>query len=93
MAAKNKKKASRQGIVSKVMNIGLITLAFIRPIWLLWTKGAFGGAGEIIRESTFGLSQGKFDLQAGLSFYTPVGASVTIGYMKSYLLRKFPVRR
>ncbi len=47
---------------------------------------------QIVRESTFGLSQGRFDLDAGLAMYTPVGAAIGLGKLKQYLMRHFPVR-
>ncbi len=91
--AKNKKKRSRQGLFSKAINIGLIALGFSRVLGILFT-GASPGAkmDQIVREGTFGLSQGKFDLDAGLAMYTPVGAAIGLGKLKQYLMRHFPVR-
>ncbi len=91
--AKGKKKRSRQGLFSKAINIGLIALGFSRVL-----KHLLSGAGfdliqtAIIREATFGLSDGKFDMDAGLAMYTPVGAAIGLGKLKQYLMRHFPVR-
>ncbi len=95
MVAKDKKKGGRQGIVSKILNLSLILLAFSQPIKVLWSnRGNLGvGVTQIIREATFGLAEGKLDLKGGLRMYTPVGASVALGTLKSYLMRKFPIRR
>ncbi len=90
--AKKKKKSSKQGIVSKVLNISLIALGFARPIQLFFARGMKGALPVIIREATFGLSEGKFRLADGLKMYTPAGAAAALGFLKSYLLRKFPVR-
>ncbi len=89
--AKKKKSRRRQGIVSKVMNISLIALGFARPIQLFLARGK-DALPIIIREATFGLSEGKFKLADGLKMYTPAGAAAALGFLKSYLLRKFPVR-
>ncbi len=90
--AKAKKRRGRQGIVSKVLNIALIALTFARPIQLFFARGMKGALPIIIREATFGLSEGKFRLADGLKMYTPAGAAAALGYLKSYALKKFPVR-
>ncbi len=95
MAAKNKKKGGKQGWVSKGINAGLIALGFSRVIELIifHRGGGFGEvAKEIKREATFGLSEGSFDLKAGLRMYTPAGAAAGLGALKTYLLKKYPVR-
>ncbi len=93
-AAKNKKKGGKQGIVSKLMNVGLIVLGFSRVIehLVFWGANWQGAIKEIKREATFGLSEGKFDWKAGLRMYTPGGAAIALGKLKSYLIKKFPVR-
>ncbi len=92
MTAKNKKKSRRQGIVSKIMNIALIALTFARPIQLFVARGK-DALPIIIREATFGLSEGKFKLADGLKMYTPAGAAAALGYLKSYAIKRFPVRK
>jgi hypothetical protein len=92
--AKTTTKRSRQGIFSKAVNVGLIALGFSHVLEILFrpismeSKLAF-----IQRDATFGLSQGKFNLQVGLEMYSPAAAAVGLGALKSYLFRKFPVRR
>ncbi len=96
MAAK-KKKGGRQGVVSKVINISLIALALAPAI----TRAFKGRWGAIIRGYTAGLAgnpqegvaPGKFDMKLLAEFYAPVGGAVALGFLKSYLLKKFPVRR
>ncbi len=90
--AKHKKK-SKQGLFSKAINVGLILLGFSRPLTILMKHG-FGevAVNAIISESTFGLSQGKFDLNEGLKMYTPAGGAIALGKLKQYLMRHFPVR-
>ncbi len=89
---KHKKKRSRQGLFSKAINIGLIALGFSRVITNFMTKTPESAIFHTIREATFGLIEGKFDLKAGLAMYSPGGAAVALGKLKSHLFRKFPVR-
>ncbi len=90
--AKKKSRSRRQGWFSKILNIGIILLGLSRPISIIVRKPNAAGLQDIINESTFGLAQGKFDMKAGLKFYTPGGAAAGLGALKSYLLKKFPVR-
>ncbi len=94
--AKKKTRGRRQGLFSKAINIGLILLGFSRPIAILLDpqQGKFANkANVIIREATFGLSEGSFKLDAGLKMYTPALGAIALGTLKSFLMRKFPVRR
>lgn len=89
-----KKKSRRQGLFSKALNVGLIALGFSRVLGILFTGASAGDkANQIIRESTFGLSEGSFDLNAGLLMYTPVAGAFALGTLKQFLMKKFPVRR
>ncbi len=91
--AKNKTR-SRQSLVSKAKNLGLIALGASRILGILFTGASVGDKSkQIIREATFGLSEGSFDLNAGLLMYTPVAGSLALGTFLNFLLRKFPVRR
>ncbi len=94
---KGKRKRSRkQGILSKVINVGLIALTFSRVLQLFVAFGFNGAIPHIIREATFGLAApgglGKFDLNAGLTMYAPAGAALALGKLKGYAMRHFPVR-
>lgn len=95
--ANPKPKKRKQGVVSKVINGLLIALGFARPIQLLLNVPISRAIDSIIEEATFGLVRGgglaSFDLGRGLRMYSPAGAAAGLGYMKSYLMRKFPVRR
>ncbi len=90
---KGKKTGRRkQGLLSKAINLGLIALGTSRILGILFTDASMAAkADQIIRESTFGLSEGKFDLNAGLLMYTPVGGALALGTFLRYLRRKFPV--
>ncbi len=94
MPAKKKNRGRRrQGMFSKLTNILLIALGFARPLQLILTQGATKTTMDtIIKEATFGLSAGKFDLNAGLRMYTPGGAAIGLGKLKQYLMKHFPVR-
>ncbi len=96
MAAAKKKKRGKQGIVSKVLNGLLLALAFARPL-----ERAFAGQwsyfttvqqGSLVDEATFGLVSGKFSLAAGAKLYGPAGASAALGYIKSWAMRRYPIR-
>lgn len=95
MAAAKPKKKSRQSLMSKAMNAGLIVLGFSRPLQHLWAfvSGRSDALESLQYEATFGLSGGTLDLAAGGRMYAPAGSAAALGYLKSYLLRKFPVRR
>ncbi len=94
---KNNKKSRKQGTVSKLMNIGLIALSFSRVIEIIAVRLAHGAsqhiAADIIHDATFGLADGNFDMAAGMRMYLPAGGAVALGYLKSYALRKWPVRK
>ncbi len=96
MPKEKNKKRSRQSLFSKGINVALILLGFSRPLTILGARGfTTGAAEEIVAEATFGLGRPTpaFDLGMGLRMYTPVAGAVALGTLKTYLLRKFPVRR
>ncbi len=87
------RKRRKQSLFSKAINMGLITLGFSRLlVHLFFPQSAEEKMKSIIKEATFGLSEGAFDLDAGFRMYMPVGAAVALGKLKNYLFRKFPVR-
>ncbi len=91
--AKKKQRRGRQSLVSKVKNLGLLALGASRILGILFTGASMAEkADQIVREATFGLSAGDFDLNAGLLMYTPVGGALALGTFLNFLLRKFPVR-
>lgn len=94
MAKMVKKHSSKQGWFSKGVNIGLWVLAFSRVITIAFT--GTGNIGDklsaIQKEATFGLSEGSFDLAAGLQMYSPAGAAVGLNELKKYAMVHFPVR-
>ncbi len=91
--AKKGKKSRRQGLFSKAINVGLIVLGFSDVIKIAIGPGTpTQKIDHIIHDATFGLSTGKFDLNAGLEMYTPGGAAIALGKLKQYLMKHFPVR-
>ncbi len=92
--AKKRKRRGKQSLLSKAKNLGLIALGASRLLGILFTGASMAEkADQILRESTFGLSKGSFDLNAGLLMYAPVGGALALGTFLNFLLRKFPVRR
>lgn len=76
------------------MNAGLIALGFSRVLEHLFSGSDFRSIlVGMKREATFGLSEGVFDIATGLRMYSPAAAAIGLGYLKSYLMRKFPIRR
>ncbi len=92
MAANKKKRGRRQGLFSKISNALLIVFAFSRPLTVLMNSPNKAGVDLITEEATFGLSAGSFNLAAGMQIYGPAIGAVALGTLKSYLIRKFPVR-
>ncbi len=91
--AKNKKRRGKQSLFSKAINAGLIALGFSRVLEILFSSQSFNAKlSQIQRDATFGLSEGSFKLEAGLRMYTPAGAALALGALKSHLMKKFPVR-
>ncbi len=90
-----KKHSSRQGWFSKATNAGVVLLGLSRVLEIVFMN--IGTPREIprqiIRGATFGFSEGSLNLEAGAAFYGAPAAAVTVGGIKSYLLRKYPVRR
>lgn len=92
--AKKKRSGGKQGWTSKLMNGALTALAFSRPLVILFSSGAIGPKLDLIMdEATFGLSKGAFNLDSGLRMYAPAGAAISLGILKSYIAKKFPIRR
>lgn len=97
MAKDKDRKPSRQGWVSKLANAALTALAFLRPLERAISGDlpyfSSTGPGSLVSEATFGLSHGGFNLQTGLQLYGPAIGATSLGLIKSYITRKFPVRR
>lgn len=92
--AKKKKGRKRQGWFSKAINIGgvLIGLSGIVIEPLVASGFTTAALKSMLRRLTFGLSEGTFNLDAGLRGYGPVGAAVGYRELTKYLMRHFPVR-
>ena len=50
------------------------------------------GVNNIIFGATGGANVGRFDINNLIGFYSPVGAALSLGYVKSWAARKWPVR-
>ncbi len=91
--AKKRRRRGKQGLFSKALNASLIALGFSRVISILVSPAAIDTKmTAIINGATFGLATGKFNLDIGLRMYTPAGAAIALGTLKTFLMRKFPVR-
>ncbi len=96
--ARKKRGRRKQGLFSKLANVALILLAFSTPIRIAFGSGSMETKiGIITRQSTFGLVRtlggaSQFDLGEGLQFYGPMGAAFALGAVKTFIMRKFPVR-
>ncbi len=92
--AKKKKGRSKQGWVSKAINVGGLLLGLSNIIFETFTN--LGNPRQIainlVRGATFNLSEGAFDPAQGATFYGPLAAVVPYRMFTSYLLKRFPVR-
>ncbi len=69
-----KKRSRRTSLLTKAINIGILGLAFSRPIQL-----ALAGEIESLKfEATAGMVEGRFDKEAALRFYGPMGAAILL---------------
>ncbi len=93
-----KKKRSRQGMFSKIANAGLIALGFSGAL----TSLVEGGVNRLVADATLGfvrpgqapdLNPANIVARALKVYVGPGIAAGGLCALKSYLLRKFPVRR
>ena len=73
-------------------NILLWLLAFSKPIQLIMDQPNAAGVGNIIFGATGGANVGRFDLNNLTGFYAPVAAAASLGFVKSWAMKKWPVR-
>lgn len=91
-----KKKRGRQSLISKGLNVIGILIGLARPIEVVINQGfSVAALQNITRGLTFGLIDGVggFSLDEGLRMYSPVGAAAGYAGLKSYLVKKFPIRK
>jgi len=92
--ARKKKRRSKQGLFSKLTNVGLIALGMSRIIQIVFNN--IGSPQEIapriIEGATFGLTTGGFNVAKGAAFYGPPVAAISTGKVLQWLKRHFPVR-
>ncbi len=76
-----KRRRRKASLLTKAINVGVLLLAFSRPIQLLTTAGP-DAARRIVIEATAGLvkpgGQGKFDQNVALGFYGPMVAAIAL---------------
>ncbi len=89
-----KKKRSKQGMFSKAVNIGMIALGMSRILEIVFNNITAPAdiSKIIIREATFGLSEGVFSLARGARFYSPPVAAIATKIVFSFIRKKNPVR-
>ena len=73
-----KRRRRKTSLITKAINVGVLLLAFKRPIELFLARGGVGAGEVIAREASFGMSDGgNFNLNQGLQMYGPmIGALV-----------------
>ncbi len=89
-----KKKHSKQGMFSKLVNIGFIALAFARPLGFLF-RGNFAYFSEtdpasvgLIGDATGNMGK---DLPRAFTFYAPIGVSIGLKKAFNFVRRQNPV--
>ncbi len=71
-----KKKGSRKPkLLTKVINAGILLLAFSRPIQMVLAKAK---TEDIVNEATMGFSQGSFRQDWAMQFYGPMLAAIIL---------------
>lgn len=79
---------------SKAINVGLIALAFspLIRIWIFGGGGIAEKAGATQRAYTGIGLDGTFDINRLKEGWLPAGTAVAIGFLKKFLMKRFPVR-
>ncbi len=73
--AKRKRGRRRTSLITKGINIGILLLAFSRPLKLLLSGAP---AEQFAREASAGMTDGKFDKNAAMAFYGPMLAAIIL---------------
>ncbi len=89
-----KKKTSKQGIFSKLVNVGFLALGMSRVLEIVFNNITAPAdiPKIIIREATFGLSEGAFSMARGARFYGPPVASILTKMVFNFVRKRNPVR-
>ena len=70
-----KRRRRRPSLLTKGINIGILALAFSRPIQMILGGSAIE---NIATEATAGLTKGGFNKQFALRFYGPMVAAIVL---------------
>ncbi len=77
--AKKRKRSRKPKLLTKVINAGVLLLAFARPIQILIESGFSGQSGKrIADEASAGLMTGTFNKQWAMQFYGPMLAAIIL---------------
>ncbi len=74
-----KRRRRKTSLMTKAINVGVLLLAFSRPLQVIMSTSDLGFAAKVIaREASFGMTEhGKFKLSEGMNIYGPmVGALI-----------------
>ncbi len=71
-----KRRRRRASLLTRAINIGVLLLAFSRPLELLTGGGDIRA--KMVFESTAGLSGGKFRQDIAMKFYGPMAAAIIL---------------
>ncbi len=74
-----KRRRRRPSLLTKGINIGIMLLAFSRPLFLLLERGGPGIGKDIVTEATAGMvGGGGFNKDLALAFYGPMVAAIVL---------------
>ncbi|MEE9173337.1 MAG: hypothetical protein V3U41_10615 [candidate division NC10 bacterium] len=92
--AKKKKGRRKQGMVSKLINLGGIAIGLSRILEIIFNNISAPAdiPKIIIRGASFGLAEGSFNMQEGLRFYAPLAGAVGYRMFTKFLFKRFPIR-
>ncbi len=72
--AKKKRGRRRASLLTKAINIGVLALAFSRPIKLILE----GNTDALVDEATVGMRRGTFNKDFAMKFYGPMLAAIVL---------------
>jgi hypothetical protein len=91
MAKKRKGRRRRPRLINRLINAGLLALAFKQPLERFLTQTPQVAATETLKDVTGGLSTGKFDMNRAMLFWGPVITAFVLFEVKKMAMRKFRI--
>ena len=73
-----KRRRRRPSLITKGINLGILLLAFSRPLQLAASGGVQNLGKQLAFEATAGMSEGRFDKSALLRFYGPMLGAIIL---------------